>query len=117
MLVAAGALIVASMVVFMPWRAMDKYYHYRGMRPDVRRMLATGRFGDGVVLVRGRRHPDYASAAVYNPIDLTARVPLLAWDRGAEVRAKLGKAYPDRAFWVVEGPTVTGDGYRVAPVP
>lgn len=116
-LAAAGALMAVCLTVFVPWRAEDKYYHYRGMRPDVRALVATGRFSDGILLVRGNRHPDYASAIVYNPIDLTERVPLLVWDRGAEVREKLAGAYPDRKFWIVEGPTVTGDGYRVAAGP
>ena len=113
---AALALSLAALVVFVPWRATDKYYHYRRMRPDVRRLAA--QFGDdGLVLVRGRRHPDYASAAIYNPLDLSARQPIYAWDRDTTARRAVLDAYPDRRVWILEGPTVTGDGFRVVAGP
>ncbi len=110
----AAALTLVTLLVFFPWRAADKYYHYRGMRPDIRTMARTEGFGSSLVLVRGRRHPDFASAAVYNPLDLRAAAPIYAWDRGAAVRAELRRAYPDRTVWIVEGPSLTHDGYRIA---
>ena len=82
-------------------------------------LVLAGYERDGLVLVRGRRHPDYASAAVYNPIDLRARTPVYAWDASPELRAQVLAACPDRAVWIVDGPTLTGSGYRVVagPVP
>lgn len=115
---ARGILVVglaafAASATFVPWRAVDKYHHYRGMRPDIRTLAERHGFGDALVLVRGERWPDYSSAAVYNPLDLRAAAPVYAWDRGPEVRRELLAAYPDRTVWLVEGPTRTGDGYRV----
>lgn len=112
-MVAAAALVVLAMVVFVPWRAADKYYHYRGMRPDVRQLARQHDFGDALVIIRGDRHPDYHSAAVYNPVDLTARVPIYAWDRGPRVNERLLAAYPDRNIWIVDGPSRTGAGFVV----
>ena len=112
-LLAAGALCLAALITFVPWRAADKYFHYRGMRPDIRRLANEHDFGPDLVLVRGRRFPDYASAAAYNPIDLRSDHTIYAWDRSPEVRAAVLEAYPDRWVWIVAGPSVTGDGYEV----
>jgi 4-amino-4-deoxy-L-arabinose transferase-like glycosyltransferase len=112
-LAGVGILVALAVLVFIPWRAIDKYYHYRGMRPDIRRIARDHPLNDGIVLVRGRRHPDYASAMVYNPVDFSAARPHYAWDRGPDVRRQLAESYPGRAFWVVNGPTVTGHGYEL----
>jgi len=110
------AMLLTALAVFTfgPWRAVDKYYHYRGMRPDIRTLEAQRSFGGALVLVRGNRHPDYHSAAIYNAVPLgDPRRPVYAWDRGAAERAKLVAAYPDRAVWIVDGPSITGDAFRV----
>lgn len=114
-----GALILslATLVLFVPWRAMDKYHHYRGMRPEARALATDPAMERGVILVQGNRHPDYASAMVYNPLTMEGNAPLFAWDRGAAVRRDLVSAFPDRQFWLVEGPTRSGDGYRVVAGP
>ncbi len=114
---AAAVLVAGAVLVFVPWRAVDKYHHYRNMRPDVRVLAEERGFGDALVLVRGDRHPDYASAAIYNPLDLRGAGPIYAWDRSAEVRAAVLEAYPDRPVWVVDGPTVTGGGFEVVQGP
>ncbi len=116
LLVAAG-LIGMSVTLFIPWRALDKYFHYRGMRPDIRKLAKTHEFGPSVVLILGERHPDYASAAVYNPLDLTAREPIYTWDRGPETRQAVAEVYRDRPVWIVNGPTRSGGGYQVVAGP
>jgi hypothetical protein len=110
---ATGALVAGALLVFVPWRAADKYHHYRGMRPDIRELSTRYPWTDGIVLIRGNRHPDFASAVVYNPVDLGLDLPIYAWDRGAGVRRRLVAAYPERRFWIVNGPTLTGRGYEV----
>ncbi len=112
-LTGASLLSLGALVVFVPWRASDKYYHYRGMRPDLGALVADPGFGNGLVLVQGNRHPDWASASVLNPLDLRATGPIFAWDRDAATRQALLEAYPDRPVWVVEGPTLTSGGYVV----
>jgi hypothetical protein len=107
------SLCAIALVVNVPWRATDKYHHFRGMRADIRGLAASRDFGRILVLVRGCRHPDYASAAVYNPLDLNAAVPIYAWDVDPATRAKVLAAYADRTVWIVDGPTVTHDGFVV----
>ncbi|MDH3732861.1 MAG: glycosyltransferase family 39 protein [Gemmatimonadota bacterium] len=107
-LVAAVALMWAASVTFIPWRSVDKYGGYRGMRPWARAIAADPSMTGALVLVRGNRHPDFASAAAYNPLDPGGREPVFAWDRDAATRDSLLAAFPDRAVWVLEGPTLTG---------
>lgn len=111
------ALALTALLVFVPWRAMGKYHHYRGMRPDIRELARASDFGRSLVLVRGARFPDYMSAAAYNPIDLRADVPIYAWDATAAIRAALLNAYPDRTVWIVDGPSLTHASFRIAAGP
>ena len=114
---AVAALCVFALVSYFPWRSLDKYYHYLRMRPDVPALARTYNFGRSLVLVRGEGFPDYASAAVYNPIDLQADAPVYAWDRNPAVRAEVLRVYADRPVWIIEGPTITHAGYRIAAGP
>jgi hypothetical protein len=87
------------------------------MRPDLRSLPARHPLANGIVLIRGKRHPDYASAVVYNPVDLGGEQPVYVWDRGGNLRQRLVGAYPGRDFWIVDGPTRTGRGYEVVAGP
>jgi hypothetical protein len=110
-------LCASVLLVFVPWRAVGKYRDYRGMRADVPHLALEHAFGRSLVLVRGDRHPDYHSAAIYNPIDLQADAPVYAWDASPEVRKALLAAYPDRPVWIIDGPSLTHDAYRVVAGP
>jgi hypothetical protein len=114
---AVGALIILTICVFIPWRAVDKYHNFRGMMPDVRELSAQFGFGRSLVLIRGAKNPDYDSAFVYNSDDLDGDGPVYAWDRDAETRRKLLTVYSDRPVWIVDGPSVTDEGYKVAQGP
>ena len=80
-LVAIGILSFSALTTFLPWRALDKYDGYRGMRPWAREIAADPSMSNALILVRGERHPDFASAAIYNPLDLYGPRPVFAWDR------------------------------------
>lgn len=114
---AALVFVAVTLAVYVPWRSVGKYRHYRGMRPDVRALARAHQFGESLVLVRGRRHPDYASAAVYNPIDLRAPAPVYAWDASPAVRTAVLDAWAGRPVWILDGPSLTGDGFRVVAGP
>ena len=114
---AIAALCALALVNYVPWRSFDKYYHYLRMSPDVRDLARTHGFGRSLVLIRGEDFPDYASAAVYNPIDLKADAPVYAWERDPSVRDEVLRVYADRPVWIVEGPSITHAGYRIAAGP
>lgn len=115
----AGVVMACALTVvfYLPWRATDKYRNYLGMRADVRELAAKYRFGRALVLVRGRAFPDYASAAIYNPLDWNAGAPVYAWPRSPETEARLRAAFAGRPVWVLNGPSLTGGGYEVAEAP
>jgi hypothetical protein len=119
MRVTAAVVLLCGMTlaIYFPWRALDKYHHYLRMRPDIRELAEKHRFGRSLVLIRGARHPDYASAAIYNPLDLRNGETLYGWDRNPEVRAQALKAYSDRPVWLIDGPSITKGGFRVAAGP
>ena len=106
-----------TLINYLPWRAIDKYFHYLGMRPDIGLLSEEYDFRESLVFVRGGRFPDYMAAALYNPIDLSSASTLYVWDRGPALRARLIEAYPKRQVWVVNGPTVTGRGFQVVQRP
>ncbi len=118
--VMVGVLIlcILSLLNFLPWRAIDKYHHYRGMRPDIRHLAKEHNFGKSLVLIRGELmrdniNQDYPSAAIYNPIDLNSESPVYVSYGSQEISAQLLDAYTDRKIWIVNGPTITGNGYKV----
>lgn len=111
------ALCLATLVTFLPWRAIDKYHHFRKMRPDIRDLADKHAFGRSLVLINGNAYDDYASAFPYNPVDLRADAPIYAWDKNADVRAKLLEAYADRPVWLVNGSAVTGGAFEVVAGP
>lgn len=110
------ALSAVAMLLFIPWRAADKYRGYLRMSPDVLELAATHRFGNALVFIRGDEYPDYASAGVYNPIGLREG-PVYVREGSPEREAELRAAFPNRPVWRVDGPTITGGGYRVAEGP
>lgn len=112
-IVALASLCIVALLIDVPWRAIDKYHHFRGMRPDIRRLASSVSFGRSLILVEGCRHPDYASAAAYNPLDLLAPVPVYAWDRDDQAQAQVVNAYRDRPVWIVAGPSVTHRGFEI----
>jgi hypothetical protein len=103
-----------ALVNYFPWRAIDKYYHFWGMRPDILTLAQESSFGKSLVLIRGKdTHPDYASAAIYNPLDWNADAPVYAWDSSPSIEADLLRAFPDRPVRIVDAPSLTRRGYEV----
>jgi hypothetical protein len=113
MLTGLAALTLAAMLTFVPWRSVDKYWHYRGMRPGVAALAGARQMGRSLVMVRGREVPDYASAAPYNPLDPNAPVPVFVRRRDGATDSAVINSFHDRPVWLVAGPTVTGRSYEV----
>ncbi len=113
MLAGVALLVLSASTVFVPWRSIDKYWHYRGMRADLRGMARAQGFGEGLVLVSGREVPDYASAAPYNPLDLGAHQPVYVRRLDPASDSAAVAAFGARSVWLVDGPTTSHAGYVV----
>ena len=112
-LVAVILLCFLCLLNYFPWRAIDKYHHYRGMRPDIRKLAKEYNLGKSLILIRGNWFPDYASAVTYNPLNLEADGPVYAWDKNIEVRQRVLRHYLDRQVWIVNGPSITHGPFSV----
>jgi Dolichyl-phosphate-mannose-protein mannosyltransferase len=99
----------------IPWRSVDKYHDYRGIRPDIRKLETKYHFGRALIFVRGPEWPDYASAFPFNPPSFgpDARGPFFARDINAETNKQLIEYYGNRPVWILAGPTETGAGFKV----
>jgi hypothetical protein len=109
--------VVLGFVNLLGWRCLDKYRNYRGVRSDVRAMVAE--FGSSLVFVEGPAFPDYAAAVPFNPptLDPEAPGPIFARDLGAESRARIAAHFPGRPIIFLAGPSITGSGFRTLDSP
>lgn len=115
--IAVVLLCMMALLNYIPWRAVDKYHHYRGFRPDIRKLAKEYDFGKALILISGNNYNEYPSAAIYNPVDLRDDKPVYAWDASPEIRRQLLQNYSDRMVWILNGPSVTHKGFEVAAGP
>jgi len=111
MILLGGFLLCIALGVFLPWRTTMRYRNYRGFHPGYRRLVRTGGFGRAIVEVVTRSEGDYASAFLLNPPDVPDDGPLFVRPGFEEA---LRRAYPDRPYLRVRGPSVTGAGVQPA---
>lgn len=110
---ALGLLIALTILLYFPWRAVDKYRGYLGMRSSIAQLAEQYQFGKSLVIVRGDEHPDYQAAWATNPLSAAEDAPLYARFLSVESVERLRMAFPDRPIWIVDGPSTTRDTYRV----
>jgi hypothetical protein len=115
--VAAGLLIAQGLLVFVPWRSADKYYRYFNNGPHVRAAIEDGSWPPGVYLVRGANQPDYAAALIYGGPALTLGNHVFAYDSLPNSADLLQAAFPETTIRLLDGPSITGDGYAVRALP
>jgi 4-amino-4-deoxy-L-arabinose transferase-like glycosyltransferase len=112
-MVATGILCLGALFLHVPWRAADKYRHYRSIRPDFVMMRDNPTYRDGLILVSGRRHPEWAAAAIANDTRIgSSSSPVFAWDRDPATRQAVLNAFPSRPVWLMKGPSETG-GFEI----
>jgi hypothetical protein len=89
----------------LPWRSLDKYHNYRGVRPDVRKLEREYHFGRSLVFVRGPAWPDYASAFPFNPPTFERNAPgaIFVRELGPDSDQRLRAYYADRPVWIIAG--------------
>ena len=105
-----------ALINHFPWRAINKYHHYRGMQPGVEALAEEYNFGRSLVLIQGNSD-DYQSAWIFNSLDINADTPLYAWDQNPAVRQQVIEEFLDRPVWLVDGPSITNENFRVVAGP
>ncbi len=108
-LLLAGVLLCITLGVFLPWRTTMRYRNYRGFHPGYRRLVRTGDLGRAIVEVATRNEGDFASAFLLNSPWPSGDLPMFV--RPGFEKA-LRRAYPDRPYLRVHGPSVTGAGVQ-----
>ncbi len=98
---ALALLAVISLSTWMPWRALDKYWGYRGVRGTARDVVVAAGLERELVLVQGERHPDFAALAWLNPPRWGANAPIFAWARDGETSAELLNEFSEREVRIV----------------
>ena len=68
-----------------------------------------------LVIVHGEHERDYWSARMYGALDSEGEGPLVAHGIDEATTAALLAEFPEREVVHIEGPTITGGGYRVVP--
>lgn len=83
-----------GLMVFTPWRGAMKYYEYGNFHASYRRALASGAFGNAVVLVKKNGEP--GSAFMLNDPWFVPDRPIFLLDTGTLDEAALKAAFPGR---------------------
>ena len=110
---------LGALLTVVPWRSLDKYPNYRGVRSDFRRLEAT--FGRSLVFVRCKLPSDYSAAFAFNPpgFERDAPGPIYARIVSPESVARVRAYYSDRPVWIVLGASLAGGAAQViaGPIP
>ncbi|MBX7060211.1 MAG: hypothetical protein K1X52_01020 [Pyrinomonadaceae bacterium] len=113
MMLAVLCLVSLTLICYIPWRSADKYYHYLGVDPSIRELARDHHFGKSLILILGSESPDYQTAWTLNPVNFDGDSPIFAFDKGIAVQTRILSSFADRQIWLVDGPSITGGGYRV----
>ncbi len=110
----AFAALATAMAVFtvLPWRSLDKYYGYRGVNAEIRRLERAHGFGRSLVLVQFDAPSDYAAAFALNPrtFDRDASGPIYARLISRESVERVRSFYSGRPVWILRGASLTPEG-------
>lgn len=98
----------AALLIWLPWRASDKYRDYRGVRPSVVAAAPLEQLDHALVLVAGRRHPEFAQTALLNRFEDPRSTVSFAWLRDEATVEALIAAYPERAVYCLRGSELGG---------
>lgn len=108
---------MAGLLAQLPWRSLDKYWHYRGTSGAIRQLAAEHSFGRSLVIVNGLPWPEYASASFLNPVGLSQSYggPIYALPRDGKALNRLLAAFPDRQLIILNSVPHSPGAFQVAP--
>lgn len=101
--VAAVMMGALGILAFLPWRAAEKYWEFRGFHSGYRDMVTSGAADNALIFVKSDDAGDYGSAFMLNAPDLSG--PVFARDLGPAANAAVIARFPGRAVRTIEGRT------------
>jgi len=109
----------AGMATLLPWRGLDKYWHYRGTSAAVRRLATQQGFGRSLVIINGLPWPEYACASYLNPAVLSPDYegPVFALPSGTESLQRVLAAFPERPVHILHPAPETPGTFQIARQP
>jgi hypothetical protein len=106
-----------GILTHVPWRGLDKYWHYRGTSGAIRQLAARHKFGRSLVIINGLPWPEYACASYLNPAELSPSYdgPIYALPANTEALEQLLVAFPDRPLHILHAAPETPGAFQIAP--
>lgn len=92
-----------GLLAFLPWRANEKYWEFRGFHSGYRDMVASGEADNALFFVKSDDAGEFGSAFMLNAPDLSG--PIFVRDLGPAANAAVIARFPGRAVRTIEGRT------------
>lgn len=101
---AAAALMGAlGLLTFLPWRASERYWEFRGFQNVYRDMTASGAADNALVFIKSDDAGEFGSAFYLNAPDLSG--PVFVRDLGPAANAAVIARFPGRPVRTIDGRT------------
>ncbi|MDQ4421025.1 hypothetical protein OOT33_11365 [Sphingobium sp. DEHP117] len=104
--VVAALMGALGLFAFLPWRAVEKYWEFRGFHSGYREMAAAGATDNALIFVKSDDVSEFGSAFTLNTPDLSG--PVFVRDLGPAANAEIIARLPGRAVWHI-APRATGE--------
>ncbi len=109
------ALVVISVVAFLPWRGAARYWELRGAHSDYRDLLGANDLDGTLVFVSDTNDADFGSAFFLNSPDLALSPTIFVRDMGGEKNQTVIDAFPTRQVYYAQGRPGTGTKVTIRP--
>ena len=106
--VALALLCVFGLLVFTPWRGVEKYHSYNRFTTEIRDARQAGTFGNALVFFKIEADP--GAALVLNDPRLPSGQPIFIRDLGPAANAAVMAAFPERSVMYFRDGAATPDG-------
>jgi hypothetical protein len=95
-----------GLFAFLPWRATEKYWEFRGFHNGYREMAAAGAADNALIFVKSDDVSEFGSAFALNTPDLSG--PVFVRDLGPAANAEIIARLPGRTVRYI-APRATGE--------
>ena len=101
-------LCVITVIAFIPWRSVTRYYEFRDYHSDFRDLTNSNNLQNSIVFIKKASESDFGSAFILNDPTFNSSEPIFAFDRGRKVNFSLAEYYPEHKLYFAQGRTKEG---------